>query len=258
MSFFDLEAGLSKGPSAPNGASQSLLNSPDPAYSELISRIQTRVLTSNSNNARIQRLIQRLGTHTDSEKNHDELHALLEETHKLVCDTMADIKQLGSFPGKTPQEMMEQQKLSRDYQMVIDKFKGAQQFAAERLQTLKVRVEAQQKQNANIRLQKVMENEVTFNESMIQQRDAEIIEIEQGITQLNEIFRDLGTIVTEQQTLLDNIEHNVDSVAVSTQRGAEELTTANRYQRRGRQLKCYLLLVLSIILAFVILLVFMV
>ncbi|RKP24371.1 syntaxin-like protein-domain-containing protein [Syncephalis pseudoplumigaleata] len=175
MSFYDLEAGLSAGASTPANALRSGLQSHDPAYTELISRIQTRVLTSNSNNTRIQRLIQRLGTHNDSPKNHDELHTLLEETHKLVCDTMADIKRLGSFPGKTPQEMkarkVEQQRLSRDYQMVIDKFKGAQQFAAERLQTLKIRAEAQHKLNANIRLQQVMENDITFNESMIQQRD---------------------------------------------------------------------------------------
>jgi syntaxin 7 len=50
-----------------------------------------------------------------------------------------------------------------------------------------------------------MENDITFNESMIQQRDVEITEIEQNIIQIHEIFRDLGTIVTEQQPLLGNI-----------------------------------------------------
>ncbi|RKP22607.1 hypothetical protein SYNPS1DRAFT_25595 [Syncephalis pseudoplumigaleata] len=73
MSFYDLEAGLSAGASTPANALRSGLQSHDPAYTELISRIQTRVLTSNSNNTRIQRLIQRLGTHNDSPKNHDEL-----------------------------------------------------------------------------------------------------------------------------------------------------------------------------------------
>lgn len=37
---------------------------------------------------------------------------------------------------------------------------------------------------------------------MIEEREREIREIEQGITELNEVFRDLGTFVNEQQGLL--------------------------------------------------------
>lgn len=48
----------------------------------------------------------------------------------------------------------------------------------------------------------VVDNELEYNESMITQREDEILEIEQGISELNEIFRDLGTMVHEQGSML--------------------------------------------------------
>lgn len=51
----------------------------------------------------------------------------------------------------------------------------------------------------------VVDNELEYNESMIVQREDEIREIEQGITELNEIFRDLGAMVHEQGSMLGMI-----------------------------------------------------
>ena len=44
--------------------------------------------------------------------------------------------------------------------------------------------------------------ELAHQESLIQEREAEIREIETGIHELHEIFRDLGTIVLEQGEML--------------------------------------------------------
>ena len=44
--------------------------------------------------------------------------------------------------------------------------------------------------------------ELAFQESLIQEREAEIREIETGIHELHEIFRDLGTLVQEQGSML--------------------------------------------------------
>ena len=49
-----------------------------------------------------------------------------------------------------------------------------------------------------------LDSEVQYNDQIIEERENEIFVIEQGITELNEIFRDLGTIVGEQQNLLGN------------------------------------------------------
>lgn len=49
---------------------------------------------------------------------------------------------------------------------------------------------------------RVSAQELEFQETMIAEREAEIREIETGIHELNDIFRDLGTIVTEQGGLI--------------------------------------------------------
>lgn len=48
----------------------------------------------------------------------------------------------------------------------------------------------------------VVDNELEYNESLIVQREEEILEIEHGISELGEIFRDLGTMVNEQGSML--------------------------------------------------------
>lgn len=94
--------------------------------------------------------------------------------------------------------------------------------------------------------------DLEFQETLIEEREGEIREIEAGILELNEIFRDLGTIVHEQQSMLDNIESNVINIANDTAGASTELTKAHEYQRRaGRRMLCLLLIfvfVLTVVL----------
>ncbi|KAK9238348.1 t-SNARE [Lipomyces kononenkoae] len=103
----------------------------------------------------------------------------------------------------------------------------------------------------------VAQEEIDFQNSLIAERELEIQGIEQGISELNEIFRDLGTMVTEQGVLIDNIESNITNVADSTQHASAELTKASRYQKSSRNKSCCLLLILVLILAVVLLAVFL-
>lgn len=86
--------------------------------------------------------------------------------------------------------------------------------------------------------------ELEFQEALISEREAEIREIESGIHELNEIFRDLGAIVQEQGGMIDNIEYNINEIAVNTQGADRELDQANEYQRKsGKRAACLLLIV---------------
>jgi syntaxin 7 len=48
----------------------------------------------------------------------------------------------------------------------------------------------------------IPDSELEFQEALIEEREVEIRGIETGIHELHEIFRDLGTIVSEQQSML--------------------------------------------------------
>lgn len=43
---------------------------------------------------------------------------------------------------------------------------------------------------------------IVINERIIQERDQDLLGLERSIAEVNEIFRDLGTLVNEQQYLL--------------------------------------------------------
>ncbi|KAK9325466.1 t-SNARE [Lipomyces orientalis] len=123
----------------------------------------------------------------------------------------------------------------------------------QRREQLPRRSQMQQQETLDI----VAQEEIDFQNSLIAERELEIQGIEQGISELNEIFRDLGTMVTEQGVLIDNIESNITNVADSTQQASAELTKASRYQKGTRNKSCCLLLILVVILAVVLLAVFL-
>jgi syntaxin 7 len=50
--------------------------------------------------------------------------------------------------------------------------------------------------------QRVSDADIEFQEQLIQEREGEIEQIEQGIVELNQIFKDIGTLVEEQQTFV--------------------------------------------------------
>lgn len=56
---------------------------------------------------------------------------------------------------------------------------------------------------------RVTAQELDFQETLIAEREAEIRDIESGIHELNDIFRDLGTIVSEQGGLIGELRPGV-------------------------------------------------
>jgi t-SNARE complex subunit (syntaxin) len=97
------------------------------------------------------------------------------------------------------------------------------------------------------------QDEVDFQDSLIVEREAEIRNIEQGVSELNELFRDVAHIVNEQGEQLDTIAANVDNTRTDT-RGADlELRSAARYQKNARTKACCLFLILAVILTIIIL-----
>lgn len=72
-----------------------------------------------------------------------------------------------------------------------------------------------------------LDNEIEYNETLISEREGEIQGIEQGITELNEIFRDLGMLVNEQESgirkFIYNIKKKMTSNSFLLQRASMEM-----------------------------------
>ncbi|KAK5963661.1 SNAP receptor PEP12 PWA37_003986 [Arxiozyma heterogenica] len=104
-----------------------------------------------------------------------------------------------------------------------------------------------------IEMDPINNEEFLYQQNLIRERDAEIQNIEQGINELHEIFRDLGTVIQQQGVLVDNIEANIYSAVDNTQKGSKELHKAMLSQKKQSKFCLYLLVSLSLFLLFMIL-----
>ncbi|KAG0240268.1 hypothetical protein BGX31_002135 [Mortierella sp. GBA43] len=227
------------------------------AFSARVNQLSQRVFCISSNVANLQRLVGLLGTSKDTEALRGNLHDVTEDTRTLVRESSQDIRNLARLDN-THAKKLEHNKISKDFQKVLVEFQKVQRLSAEKQREFVDRVKhtsfgkaqdlpsvqdepsqssAQLSQwDSQRRMQLLMvDNELDFNEAMIGQREQEIQEIEHGITEINEVFKDLGSMVYEQSSLLDSIEYNVTPIAMNTRAAAEELTTAALRQRNARK-----------------------
>jgi t-SNARE complex subunit (syntaxin) len=168
-----------------------------------------------------------------------------------------------------PSQKYTQQKLSREFQASLREFQTIQRQALEKQRTSATAARTALEDaegtgggegdtqlgdlQSQEQLRLASQDEVDFQESLIVEREAEIRNIEQGVSELNELFRDVAHIVGEQGEQLDTIAANVDNTRTDT-RGADlELRSAARYQKNARSKACILLLGLAIILTIILL-----
>ncbi|KAK8849831.1 hypothetical protein IAR55_005167 [Kwoniella newhampshirensis] len=101
-------------------------------------------------------------------------------------------------------------------------------------------------QASKTQLQSQSQAEVAVNID-IQQRTNEITQIASSISELADLFRDLGNMIVEQGTVLDSVEYNVQQTARELTGAVEELKVAQKYQANTGRRKCILFLVLIIV-----------
>ncbi|KAJ7634529.1 t-SNARE [Roridomyces roridus] len=262
MSFQDIESGLAR---------QALLapqSREEASFLELQSSLSLQVFKINANVQGIRKLVEQLGTVKDSAGLRKSLHDLTESTRVMAKRGSDDLKKLAGLQVDLPNKQTALQKTSNDFETSLREFQRAQKMSVERqrsvVQNVRMAVEEDsepssathtQRDGEQVQMlqQRLSPHELAYQESLIQEREQEIREIESGIHELVEIFQDLGTLVTQQGEMVDNIESNIFSVSQDVSNGAEELRRASEYQRRaGRRAAC-LTLVLVIVAAVVLL-----
>lgn len=93
------------------------------------------------------------------------------------------------------------------------------------------------------------------NTEMIETREKEVLHVMKSIVQLNEIYKELATMVQEQGTVLDRIDYNVESTHVKVHQGYEQLKRAEFYQRKSRKLFCIMVLATTVLVMLILLLI---
>lgn len=252
--------------------------SDSPEFDSLSERISTGLFEVNTKLGTLQSHLKALNKPNAS-------HTIEDRAVSLSDDIRNQIKQLGELVVDLKREetisasqRFTQSKLEREFKTVLEEFQELQRRLAEiqRLSVTKAK-DAQNKKQQNLiddlvdngnedendgtfeqrqaqeQQELLNQQELDYQQNLIQEREAEIQGIEQGIEELNEIFTDLGAIVNEQGTIIDNIEANVYNMSGSTREAAAELTKAARYQRSSRGKAFCLLIILLVILGVILL-----
>lgn len=257
--------------------------SDDPAFDRLTKSLSDHLFRLNSNVSRLSSQIALMGTPKDSETIRDRVKSLMSQTREQLKQVGEGVKKIQAWEDVSPSQKFSQTKLSRQFQSTLESFQAVQRLSAEKSRQYVLAARAaidsgdtaddavyhassptntrngqQQEQVPLVQQQLALaeQGEVDFQEMLINEREDDIRNIEQGINDINEIFRDLGTMVTEQGVMIESIEGNVQNTLTNTREASRELTQANNYQKGARKRACMLLMILTIVLSVVLLAIF--
>lgn len=94
---------------------------------------------------------------------------------------------------------------------------------------------------------------VEDNVLFVQQREKEILRIVQSIQELNDIFKELSTMIVDQGTILDRIDYNVEQTSTHVEKGLDQLQKAAKYQKKSRKMLIIAVLFVAVIILLILL-----
>lgn len=238
-------------------------------YNRLCSCVSNNIQGINKNVTTIQKLVDKLGTSEDKSQLQSKLQQTEQATQRLAKETHSYLKQLPHLYGESPAEIRQRkiqvEKLTDNFSTALNKLQELQRTAAEKEKASVSRARSmsagmptpspmggyndEHSSTSNDRtgggFQVQAEEEVSVE--LIEERERAIRQLEADIVGVNEIFRDLATMVYEQGDMIDSIEANVDSAAVHVEDGNVQLQKASNYQKAARKKICCILVILVVV-----------
>ncbi|CAN7045098.1 unnamed protein product, partial [Brassica oleracea var. botrytis] len=248
MSFQDLEAGR------PLRSQRKLINGNKEGGTQAVA---SGIFEINTAVSTFQRLVNTLGTPKDTPDLRDKLHKTRLHIGQLVKDTSAKLKEASETDHHrdvSQSKKIADAKLAKDFEAVLKEFQKAQRVAAERetsytpfdpksdLSSSEVDIGHDRSQEQRVLMESrrqevvLLENEISFNEAVIEEREQGIQEVQQQIGEVNEIFKDLAVLVHDQGAMIDDIGSHVENAHSATAQGRSHLVKASRTQRSNSSL----------------------
>ncbi|XP_074919391.1 t-SNARE domain-containing protein 1 isoform X2 [Chelonoidis abingdonii] len=222
---------------------------------ELFQETSANIFRINSNVTSLERTLRSLGTLNDTQELRDGLHATQQETNKTITTSTKAIKQLSEIiRGSSRQERLQLDRLNNQLSDAIQRYGAVQKKIAERSKALLPSTQRSSKQSPKTPFSDLADDEKIFNGgdgmwqnqsqdqallSEITEEDLEAIrlreeaiqQIESDMLDVNQIIKDLASMVYEQGDTIDSIEANIETASSNVESANEQLAKASRHQR---------------------------
>ncbi|KAL8519713.1 hypothetical protein ACS0TY_010591 [Phlomoides rotata] len=266
MSFQDLESGAL----ALQGGQRHIEQGPSSrALAAGVFKINTAV-------AGYKRLVNCIGTPKDTADLRHKLRKTRLQIRELVKETSAEldhVRETNKFTEVNATKKIADAKLTKDYESILREFQKVQLLAAEKEKTSvppifnsnhqpshiagELEISSLNPRQASLLRESNrqvihMANETSLNEAIIEEREQGIREIQMQIGEVNEIFRDLALLVSEQGGLIDNISSNIEGSHSATSQATSQLAKASNIQRSTSSTTCLMLVIVAIILLIIV------
>jgi len=231
--------------------------------------IQDYIQNLSKRNAKLERMLAKLGTRAETSDDHAKIHQDRAESLNFIKQAHNAIQE------NTTGDRQVMEKLKREFDKEVKKFQEICRLYEEKEKVIKAALEQeggidertpltygqsssdrapQQQQQKNL---EVDADFLRYHDQDVAARHAKLIQIERDTAEILEVYKDLKSIVEVQQENIDVIDNNIQDVKLKTQGGLAELQDAEVSQKKARKRKCCMLvLVVTILVVVVALLLF--
>ncbi|XP_048582979.1 syntaxin-7 isoform X2 [Nematostella vectensis] len=235
-------------------------------FQNLSDSVSSSIFQINNNTSALERILRQITSGKDK-VSAEKIHRIQQGTNKLASETTHLLKQMSTMCGGTSpssrQQRIQHERLKEEFRDSISRYYSVQNKVAEQ-EKLIVRSTREPgysqldddfgtekssliEEDSSRASQEQLSEQITIDEGLIYEREERIREIEGDILDINEIFRDLATMVYEQGETIDSIEGNIEQAYNNVGSANIQLQKASKLQKAARKKMCLLLLVLVII-----------
>lgn len=240
-------------------------------FNELVDIISSNIFTINNNGSILERALKQIGTNQDCVQLRNKIHQTEQKTNHMINDTVQSLRRLAkTCSSSNKQQKIQHGRLSSEFQDTVKRYNTLQKKVAERVKSSVILTSQGKKMEKLVDIgtdeddddeQRLLNHEqkraqmlaqeeaIEVEVALLEEREQHIRQLESDILDINEIFRDLGTLVHEQGAVVDTIESNIERASGNVESGTEQLQQAATYQRKARKKMCCLVSILLVILA---------
>ncbi|XP_004929803.1 syntaxin-7 isoform X2 [Bombyx mori] len=243
-------------------------------FQRLSQTIASNIKKISQNVSSMSKMVNQLQTPQDSQELRAQLRQIQNYTQKLAKDTSSLLMELMRMPKDNAANKLTRERLSDEYIATLNSFQATQRLVAQKTKEDVKKAKAQSINigdpfamgNSNKDLVEMTETDVRKQEQMnmqaerslveLEERERDIRQLESDILTVNDIFKELSTMIHAQGEVVDSIESSVEYTAQNVESATQQLREAGNYKNKLRKKKVYLAIILIIVVSIILIVLF--